>query len=388
MNSGPPDSDTKGKKYLCLGDIHIRNDVLSILERYFEKLEAYLQTCPRYDGIVVMGDTLHHHEIVYTPCLNKAYEYISLLKKYTDKVYVLVGNHDMINHLQFLSKGHCLRGLEDREGIYLIDKIEKVDDVIFCPFIPDGRFIEALQLSLEDKWRDARCIFCHQSFDGAKMGAITLEGVEKWGDDYPQIVSGHIHDRQSPQKNIYYTGSSLQVSYGETREKTAACVSVTDTEVKIQEVNLKPPAKETVYLDILSASEYKHQPEEDVSYKISIRGDPEEIKVFKKGLVYKGLLKTGAKVVFKGEKKISSTEKGDITVNTTNQPFRSFNDILSDLVAEEGLQNIYKVIKDRNPLSITSQVGPPTIKPSITPQIPLQDPQNGWCEKEIVLCDD
>jgi DNA repair exonuclease SbcCD nuclease subunit len=342
------------KRYLCLGDLHIRNDNLAILDRYFDKLKRHLEDEKEYDAIVVMGDTLHHHEVVYTPCLNKMYEYVYLLAEYTSRVFVLVGNHDMINHVQFLNTNHCLQGLKDRGNIIVVDTVLSYGDVIFAPFVPDGRFIEALQLSCGSDWKQAKCIFAHQSFDGAKMGAITLDGVEKWDPMYPQVVSGHIHDRQRPQDNIYYTGSSLQVAYGETKGKTVARVTVSDKGAHIQEIDLKPPSKETVYLTVTEARSYisKHVSEEDVSYKLSIKGDPEEIKVFKKGVEYKALLGLGLKMVFKTEKVIPVDEKDD-SVPVNREAYRPFRNILQDMVAQDtDLKAIFDKVSDRNQIQL------------------------------------
>lgn len=360
-------TEATAKRYLCLGDLHIRNDNLAILDRYFEKLERHLQEEKEYDAIVVMGDTLHHHEVVYTPCLNKMYEYVYLLAKYTSRVFVLVGNHDMINHVQFLNTNHCLQGLKNRGNIIVVDTVLSFENVIFVPFVPDGRFIEALQSSCGSDWKQTKCIFAHQSLDGAKMGAITIDGVEKWDLEYPQVVSGHIHDRQRPQDNIYYTGSSLQVAYGETKGKTVACVTVSSDGTDIREIDLKPPSKETVYLTVNEARTYisKHVAEEDVSYKLSIKGEPEEIKVFKKGSEYKSLLSLGLKLVFKTEKVVSIDEKDD-SVSSNREAYRPFKNILHDMVSQDpDLKAIFDKVSDRNQIHLGSglQSGPVTSTP-------------------------
>ena len=65
-------------------------------------------------------------------------------------------------------------------------------------------------------------IFSHQEFSGCKMGAIiSIEG-DKWSLDYPHIVSGHIHSRQIPQKNIYYPGAAMQHAFGESEKNIIA----------------------------------------------------------------------------------------------------------------------------------------------------------------------
>jgi len=343
-------------KFLCLGDLHIQNDNLSDIDRYLEKLEIQLHTEPP-DVSIIMGDTLHHHELVYTQCLNKMFKYVELLARYSSHVYILVGNHDMINHLQFLNDQHCLNGFKNRAGITVVDDVlavpiaESKEFVILMPFVPDGRMVEALTLRTEEKWKSASCIFCHQSIDGAKMGAIKVEGVEEWKADYPMIVSGHIHDKQQPQKNVYYTGSSIQVAYGEAPGKTICYVCVEDQNVDVAEVNVKPPTKTTLYADVSEIKDIVIPFEEDVKYKLSVSGNSEEFKTFKKTPEYKKLITAGVKVVFKQRKirVIGEELKEDEMVIRTTRVHRPFSDILFDLVKHDvGMSLVYgEVIHQR-----------------------------------------
>jgi DNA repair exonuclease SbcCD nuclease subunit len=55
------------------------------------------------------------------------------------------------------------------------------------------------------------------------MGAIVSKDGDEWNEEFPQIISGHIHDNQTPQKNIYYTGSPLQHAFGDT-DKRVVCI--------------------------------------------------------------------------------------------------------------------------------------------------------------------
>ena len=97
---------------------------------------------------------------------------------------------------------------------------------IFVPYVPPGRFEEALR-TLKDDWISASCIFAHQEFAGCKMGAIVSIEGDKWDIKNPIVISGHIHSKQQPQKNIYYSGSAMQHAFGESAKNIIAFFSFT-----------------------------------------------------------------------------------------------------------------------------------------------------------------
>ena len=72
-------------------------------------------------------------------------------------------------------------------------------------------------------WPDApyAAYFFDTGEDNAEWREFDYSGViPQWMKDYPNIISGHIHDRQQPQPNIFYTGASLQTSFGDSSDKT------------------------------------------------------------------------------------------------------------------------------------------------------------------------
>ena len=72
------------------------------------------------------------------------FETLSKLKP----LYILVGNHDYINNSQFLTDNHWLNCFKNKNNIHIIDNVLLCNhnnlNVIMCPYVPDGRFIEAL----------------------------------------------------------------------------------------------------------------------------------------------------------------------------------------------------------------------------------------------------
>jgi len=250
--------------------------------------------------LVVLGDILDTFEKINTFELNKAIELIDKIRNLS-KVYVIIGNHDMVNCLQYLTENHWANSLKLWDNVIIVDKTIEENDFVFVPYVPNGRFIDALNEITYD-WKNAKCIFAHQEFYGAQMGSIISEDGDRWMTNYPNVISGHLHMNQRPQKNIYYPGSSMQVAYGETDDNIVAIIRFTDeNEYDIEEIPLKMSRKKIIYTTIDNVE----IPEEDINNKLkmSISGDYEEFKTFKKSKKYKQLISNGVNVVFKPTRK-------------------------------------------------------------------------------------
>lgn len=158
---------------------------------------------------------------------------ITFLKNLSDikPVYLLIGNHDLINNRQFLSDMHPFTALKHYWPITVVDKpiiaTHNNMDFLFVPYVEPGRFVEAIETRYtKEEWTKCKLIFCHQEFYGTQMGAITSEDGDKWNLNWPQVIAGHIHARQIPQANILYTGSPDQESYGEADNKKVSLFEV------------------------------------------------------------------------------------------------------------------------------------------------------------------
>ena len=237
-------------KILFIGDPHIKFGNILEIEKLIEGLVKICES-NTIDLIVIAGDMLDDHEKIWTMALNKSYEMIDKLRKYTE-VYILVGNHDYISNVQFLSTHHWMNGLKKWDNVTIVDKV--IDKTInnklfmFVPYVTNGRFEEALNTNTSP-WNKATCIFAHQEFYGCKMGAITSVSGDNWSKDNPFVVSGHIHSRQYPQENIYYPGSALQIAFGESEKNVIPLITFTDNDHSINEIDLMLPRKKIVYVD-------------------------------------------------------------------------------------------------------------------------------------------
>ena len=145
--------------------------------------------------------------------------------------YVLIGNHDLINHSQFLTDNHIFNPMKKWPNVFIADTMPQVLQIedsdgeertfVFCPYTPPGRFAEALNkiVPLGYTWELADAIFAHQEFEGCKMNQITSEEGDVWDPAFPPVISGHIHDAQTVGENVFYPGSAIQHGFGESAGK-------------------------------------------------------------------------------------------------------------------------------------------------------------------------
>ena len=329
---------TENISAIAIGDPHFQINNIGEVDTFIERINDIV----RYENptfIVCLGDILHTHERLHTTPLNRAYRFIDTLRKVAP-TFVIVGNHDMFNNQQYLAEdGHWLGGMREWNNVTIVDKptMATFDSRLFTfvPYVPNGRFEEALN-TLGDEWKNSTTIFAHQELYGCKMGAIqSIEG-DRWLNEFPLVISGHIHLRQMPQKNIYYTGSSLQQAFGENEESTISHISFTRSKDHIlREIGLNMPKKRIIYKNIDDMDSFEI-PNTTDKIKVTINGTCEQFKSFKKTKKYRDLTEGGLKIIFK-PKKIELSDIGALcekfSDNVTIEA--NFNRILSDLINEQ-----------------------------------------------------
>ena len=324
-------------KIIVVGDPHFKVDNIIDVNLFIEKMVNLVQE-KQPDLIVILGDVLHEHERIHTTPLNKAYEFIEKMSEFA-KTFVLVGNHDYTNNQQYLSANHWMNGMKKWNNVFIIDETfyDIIDDkkLVFVPYVAPGRFEEALD-SLKTEWKDASCIFAHQEFYGCKMGAIVSEIGDKWPENYPNIISGHIHSNQKIQKNIYYPGSAMQNAFGESEKNIISYIEMCKNDYKLEEIDLDMPRKKIVYMDVEKIDDYNIPENCDDKIKISIDGEYEEFKTFKKTKKYKELINKGAKVVFKAKKKTEKIKNENLNkIIEETKDLNNFKEIITNIITSK-----------------------------------------------------
>jgi len=300
---------TSDVNILVIGDPHFK---VSGVPEHDKMCKSIIENAKnrKVDLIVVLGDILDRHETIHVSPLTRSIKFLGELIKIAP-INVLIGNHDLKNNKQFLSEEHGFTSFKLLHDLYLenlnnilnlndskldddiikkiIDsrKITFVDKVmslnirsqtfIFAPYVPPGRFQEALDTINFNDFNNVSCIFAHQEFKGAQMGAITSVEGDTWSVNNPYIISGHIHDYQNLQENILYVGTPIQHSFGDNPNKTISYFSFKSNSVRTEElINLGLPRKATVR--ITSDQVDKYVPPVNSNLRITILGNHESLK--------------------------------------------------------------------------------------------------------------
>lgn len=293
----------KMKRILLIGDPHYKVSNRRETSEFEKSVFENLKQIEDLDFIVVLGDILDTHEKIHVQPLCRAVEFIINLSK-VSKTYLLIGNHDRINNNVYMSPEHPFTGLNRRENIVVVDETVRDGDFAFVPYVPNGRFHEALG----PDYQHFHAIFAHQEFRGCKMGALVSETGDVWDVEDPPIFSGHIHDYQQPQKNILYTGTPFQHSFGDSPEKNIFILEIEDSQkwstdsiqldvvqkrlfnMKISEFDDFVPPKNTLLKinfhceesdlkTVMTSSEFKNKISKyDIEYRVKVKKSEQVIK--------------------------------------------------------------------------------------------------------------
>lgn len=104
--------------------------------------------------------------------------------------------------------------------------------LICAPFLPRGRFCEALDEHLSDAWSDWRqrssdcLLFAHQEFAGAVMNQTKSVRGDVYESQWPTVISGHIHERQTVGENVIYVGTPWATSHAGDGIKTVSMLDL------------------------------------------------------------------------------------------------------------------------------------------------------------------
>lgn len=274
---------------LAVGDCHFVDKELENLKTYSTRLISIANEL-KPDIIVLLGDILHWHNKAECESFNLACKMIEELSKIS-KTYVIIGNHDMINHMQFLSSNHFFNPLKKWKNVTIVDDviIETIKGYkfTFCPYVPDGRFIEALNTKAGE-WEDSSAIFCHQTFLGCEINGR----ISKKGDDphsVPVVYSGHIHKSQVI-GNVHYVGSSRQCDYTDITKKYVWLVRISDSRHSVKRVSMTLRPKKYLRCTVDEMSNIDQTLTKDNDVKIQLVGDPVDFSSFRKTELYREML--------------------------------------------------------------------------------------------------
>jgi len=225
---------------------------------------------------------------------------------------LLIGNHDLISHRQFLTDNHIFNPLKKWAGLTVVDRpiVREVEGFKFgfCPYVPKGKFTAALDLLLDPEtsfhWQvDLDCIFAHQEFHGSSMSSVVSSEGDKWSLAFPPVISGHIHEAQDLREdNVFYPGSVLQHTFGEKKMKHIWLVTFGgDSSVPFQREYVSLGLKPKVFLKISydQLETFNLSSFNDGEGKLEISATSAEAKAFRASPLHKELKAEGVKVTFR-----------------------------------------------------------------------------------------
>lgn len=325
-------------KLLLFGDLHLRKGHLQQGESVSEALVSKtIELQP--DIVVLLGDVLHTHEMVYVKALRLLEELVDHLRKLA-LVYILIGNHDYISASEFQTQEHPLGPFKKWDRVTVIDCITLVElgkkKVVMTPYIPYHKFIQSLESFLGDQDLDPLdldLVLGHQPFLPVDPKA------EAWPSHFPVMISGHIHDRCKPQENLYYVGASCQVNYSESPDKYACFVNLSGKKswkfvrLKVRSVHLE----KVKVADLLPGPLIEITRNHDV--RLILQGTREEKTSFEETKNFRTLKAAGIKLSWELEmpKRDPSPKK---------RKRKDFEIILKEMVAQSDprVRDAYKLI--------------------------------------------
>jgi DNA repair exonuclease SbcCD nuclease subunit len=335
---------------LVIGDPHFKTNNVIDTDLFHQKIYQ-LAKDKKPDFIVCLGDILDRHEAIHVNPLERSVDCLKQLETVAP-LYILIGNHDRPNNSNFLTTEHPFTALKYWDNTVIVDKVVKSSvnglQFIFVPYVPPGRFLEAISTLDEKKeerkeeagmiLKNVACVFAHQEFRGAKMGAIESIVGDEWPLSYPYVISGHVHDYDQLQHNLLYTGCPMHLNFGDREDRTVSWVVFQpDGQLKHERIDLDLPIKKLYHVDANKIHDW--QPDQQylnngTKIKIIVKGSNSEIKSAMKTTKVKELTASGVKIVY--------NDIGGLLDNNRNLPTRvmSYQQRLHDAVNSKNLEHI------------------------------------------------
>lgn len=203
--------------YVLISDIHFNQNTLELASDALR--QALLKAGSLKVPLVIAGDLNDTKSIIRGECLNRL---IEILSSTTVDVWVIVGNHDMINEK---SKQHTLNFLSYLSNVNVVDKPTYAGFALLVPYQTNTDDLKAI---LEEHKAETTIIM-HQGVRGAYMGEYTVDksSIEPEALKDFRVISGHYHRAQDikcgpPRKGAVglfsYIGTPYSITFAEAND--------------------------------------------------------------------------------------------------------------------------------------------------------------------------
>jgi DNA repair exonuclease SbcCD nuclease subunit len=224
-------------KILAIGDLHFKLSNTEESELLVKNLiEIVKRVTP--DIIVILGDTLHDHANIRLYPFMRAVDFIIQLSSFA-RVFLLIGNHDRPNHKVFMTEEHPFNALKRIPGIFVVDKTYIEYPLVFVPYVETGRFKEAIK---DVDLNKTKIVFAHQEF----MNSVMKDRGDPWPEDFPLVISGHIHSEMKLQENLLYIGTPMKHSFYENSSNCVYLISEDNDNIIINKIDTQVPDKKLI----------------------------------------------------------------------------------------------------------------------------------------------
>jgi hypothetical protein len=286
-------------RFVTVGDQHIKPKPLTLSRLMVDRIiESISSIQPPPDFVVFMGDALEDSTSMRMEALDLAMEMFSRCVDIC-QVIVLIGNHDMEHHTNFLLQKHPFNALKRWANTTVADVVThmqiKGHQLTFCPYVPPGRFHEALNTN--PGWEESSIIFSHQAFAGS--GFDRGPTVDVWDPNHPLNLVGHWHIWKVLAPNLIYICTPMEHVFGEPHDPLRGITLFTmeqDKTYKYERIPLHLPTH--LQLEVPTSSILSFVPPRDTILKVTFKGLTSDNKVAKRLPTIKQWRAAGIVVVF------------------------------------------------------------------------------------------
>lgn len=229
--------------FLLIGDLHFSfkhsqqlNEVIPQIFDIFNKEKP--------DCVVLLGDIIDSYKSDKTEMQKFLVDLWELVVGENNKhLWIIVGNHDRPNNKVFLTEDqHPFIDIYPWKNTIVAAKTEvvtfKKQIFTLVPYVENGRFLEALK---DTDYKKSKVVFAHQEFKGCRLSSeMKIDSVD--GDVYPEdaplCISGHIHEKHTVGKNVFYTGTPYALNWCKLKPKKFVHILNTSKDIKMREIEI------------------------------------------------------------------------------------------------------------------------------------------------------
>jgi DNA repair exonuclease SbcCD nuclease subunit len=263
-------------KILVIGDPHfMKHNAIETSQLSAEVERICGEHNPDY--IVVLGDCLDSFEKIDLLTMNRCVDFLARCRELCRHLFVLVGNHDRRNQLEFLTSQSSLRPLREWDRTTLADTVQDFDDgeikILLVPYVPPGRFFEALG---HRSIYDYDMVFSHQEYHGIKLDSGPIsESSDRYPSDAPICFNGHIHTFGEVAPNLFNVGTPYHKDFGDLTDKALMLVTFESKKTSFERLRIAVRSKKVIVIPESSLDSFEIH--DNHYYKVIVEGDPTTI---------------------------------------------------------------------------------------------------------------